>query len=242
MAYTAHQFFRVYKRHHHLVLAFIVLLLPIAGIIIIGKISHLSFDILLTALGLSIIRLVIAYALSLGVALSLAMFLAEHPLGDFLIPVLDILQNLPSFALIPLFVAWFGITDKMTIIFAATSIVWPIFFYVLSSFKTARIDLNEAATIFGATGWKRIRYYLLPLCFPALVTGSIVALSIGWEAIIGIEIIGALQGIGSFLNENSDPASRTTLILGISSLLFIVFTINKLIWVPLMRHAQLYAE
>lgn len=204
-------------------------------------IRNISAEQLYMGLGLSLYRLILAYLLSLVIALAVALSIGQSKIGDLLIPVFDLLQNLPSFALIPLFVAVFGYTNTMVITFAASSILWPILFYVLHALKTARTDFNDAATIFGATGWKRGLYYLLPLSFSSAVIGSIVGFSIGWEAIIGVEIIGLSSGIGVFLN-NSFAASRGLFTFGIFSLLLVVFVLNRLIWMPLLKKSQSYAE
>jgi ABC-type nitrate/sulfonate/bicarbonate transport system permease component len=195
---------------------------------------------LLSSLTLSLSRLILAYLLSLVIATVVAVFVSNSKVGDFLIPVFDLMQNLPSFALIPIFVLWFGYSDWMIIIFAATSILWPILFYMMHALKTVRRDLEDAVKIFGAVGWKKIWFFSLPVAFPSAVTGSIVGFSIGWEAVIGIEIIGLSTGIGPFLNSN--VAGNNNLLLGISALLVVVFLINRLIWMPLLRKSQLYVE
>lgn len=203
--------------------------------------SNISTSQLYMGLGLSLYRLFTAYLLSLAIALIIALSIGQSKIGDFLIPIFDLLQNLPSFALIPLFIAAFGYTNTMVITFAASSILWPILFYVLHALKTSRVDFNDAATIFGAVGWKRGLYYLLPLSFSSAVVGSIVGISIGWEAIIGVEIIGLSNGIGIFLN-NSFVNSRGLFTFGIFSLLLVVFILNRLVWMPLLKKSQSYAE
>ncbi len=206
-----------------------------------NQISATTAAELFFGLGLSLYRLLAAYFISLFIALLLAILIGQNKIGNFLIPIFDLLQNLPSFALIPIFISLFGYTNIMVITFAASSILWPILFYVLHALKTSRTDLNDAATIFGARGLKRDIYYLLPLSFSSAVVGSIVGISIGWEAIIGIEIIGLSNGIGGFLN-NTFINSRGTFTVGILSLLLVVFIINRLIWMPLLKKSQLYAE
>ena len=240
MAHFSHGL-RIYRRRWHILYLFGILILPMVFIVIAGQVSHLSAIVLTTALIESLYRLAIAYGISLLCALVLAIFLGTGRAGNFFIPVFDLLQNLPSFALIPVFVLLFGYSDLMAIIFAATSIVWPILFSLVSALRMARMDLNEAATIFGARGWSRIAHYLLPLSFPALLTGSMVGISIGWEAIIGMEIIGNYRGIGTFLN-NASASNQTVLLLGIIALLLLVFSINKLIWTPLLQKTYLYGE
>lgn len=231
--------FRIYRKRTHLFFAFVVIILPLLFIFLVGRISHISSLALISSLGLSLYRLIIAYFLSLVLAVILASFFGHGRLGNFFVPVFDIFQNLPSFALIPVFIILFGNTNEMAIIFAASSMVWPLLFNMLGAIHNVRVDLTEAAEIFGAIGWRKIWYFYLPLSFPALITGSMVAVSIGWEAIIGIEIISLANGIGTFLNSASD---KLILAFGIIALLLVVYAINKLIWTPLIKKTQIYAE
>lgn len=240
MAHGFHSF-RVFKRGIHVFVVFVILALPLIFIFLAGQISQISASTLLSDMGLSLFRLFLAYTISLVLGAGIAVLVGQSKLGDFFVPVFDVLQNLPSFALIPLFIILFGRTNKMAIIFAASSMLWPILFYVLNSLKTARTEFNEAATVFGATGAKRVFNYLIPLSFPAIITGSIVGISIGWEAVIGIEIISLSNGIGAFLN-NALGASHRTLFFGTIALLLVVFSINRLVWMPLIKKTQLYGE
>ena len=233
--------FHLTKKRKHLNTTGLFLLAILIVIAIIIFYSGDSSELLMESLLLSLFRLVVSYALSLVIATIIAVSISNTKLGDYMIPVFDLLQNLPSFALIPIFVLWFGYTNMMTIIFAATSILWPILFYMLHSLKTVPRDLEDSAKIFGAKGLKKVIYFSLPVAFPAAVTGSIVGFSIGWEAIIGVEIIGLTNGIGPFLNAFSKNSSNN-LILGISALLVVVFLINRLVWMPLLKRSQLYAE
>jgi ABC-type nitrate/sulfonate/bicarbonate transport system permease component len=152
------------------------------------------------------------------------------------------MQNVPSFALIPVFALAFGFTDLMAVIFIASSAVWPILFNILTALRTAKSDENEAATIFGARGWKRIIHYSIPLSFPSIITGSIIAIAIGWEAVIGLEIIGYHDGIGVLLNNASLANNQSLMVGAIGLLLFFVFIINRVIWLPLINRTHMYAE
>ena len=233
---------KIYSKKYHVFTALGVLLLPVLFLVFIGGLSHVHTQDLIAGIGLSLYRLLLAYAISLALGVSIAILIGYSPWATSLVPVFDVLQNVPSFALIPVFAILFGYTNAMAIVFAASSIIWPILFYVLNAIKTARSELNEAATVFGAIGFKRIFHYLIPLSFPAIVTSSIVGISIGWEAIIGVEIIGLNSGVGVFLNHASILGDRTALLAGILGILILVFSINKLIGIPLLKKAQYYAE
>jgi NitT/TauT family transport system permease protein len=210
---------------------------------IFGDFSSVSWVTLGNAVFHTTYRLIFAYGIALVLGISIALLVGWSPFSDVLFPFFDVLQNIPSFALIPFFIFFFGFTDQMVILFAVSSIIWPILFAVLTSIKSAHKDLSDAATIFGARGLRRIPFYLAPLSFPAMLTGSIVGIAIGWEAIIGAEIIENASGFGAFIKTASVSGINQATIAGMLVIVIIVFVINRMIWAPLLAEsAKRYAE
>ena len=210
---------------------------------VFGYFGTVSWTTLGIAVSQTTYRLVLAYGISLVLGVSIALLVGWSPFSDILFPVFDILQNIPSFALIPFFIYFLGMTDKMVILFAVSSIMWPILFAVLTAIKNAHRDLSDAATIFGARGLRRIPFYLAPLSFPAILTGSIVGIAIGWESIIGAEIIVNISGFGSFIKTASVSGINQVAIAGMLVILIIVFVVNRMVWAPLLADsAKRYAE
>lgn len=208
-----------------------------------GYFTNVPWAVLSGAVLQTTYRLLVAYSIALCSGVALALLVGWSPFADDLFPIFDILQNLPSFALIPFFIYFFGLSDSMIILFAVSSIVWPILFAVLSAIKSAHKDLSDAATIFGAKGLRRIPFYLAPLALPAILTGSIVGIAIGWESIIGAEIIVDASGFGSFIKEASATGINQVAIAGMLGILLIVFIINRLVWTPLLAESsKRYAE
>ena len=217
----------------------------IAAVLLIafGYFNSVSWPTLGVAVLRTTYRLILAYGIALILGTSIALLVGWSPFADTLFPFFDILQNIPSFALIPFFIYFFGLTDQMVILFAVSSIIWPILFAILTSIKNAHKDLSDAATIFGARGFRRVLHYLAPLSFPAILTGSIVGIAIGWEAVIGAEIIVDLAGFGSFIETASISGINQTSIAGMLVILIIVFVVNRMVWAPLLSEsAKRYAE
>lgn len=208
-----------------------------------GYFQDVSWPSLLDAVLRTSARLLVAYGIALFLAVVIAFLIGWSSLIDLFFPFFDILQNVPSFALIPLFIYFFGYSDEMVVLFAVSSIVWPILFAILTAIRSAHTDLNDAATIFGARGLRRISSYLAPLSFPAILTGSIVGVAIGWEAVIGAEIITSVTGYGAFIKSADATGLGPTALAGIFSILVIVFVVNRLVWAPLLSEsAKRYAE
>ncbi len=243
MVHSGHHIVRGWHRENYILRITLSALLPTLFLSICVLYFHISLLPLISVLWMSLWRVALAYLISLVLGVSIALMVGNKSgAGEHWIAIFDVAQNIPSFALIPLFVLFLGYSSTMIIVFAVTSIMWPIIFSTLNAVLVAHPSLNEAATLFGAKGWQRIIYYLLPLSYPAILSGSIVGISMGWESVIGAEIIGSLPGIGLFLNSASLQNNTTLLIAGLSGLLLTVFIINRLVWSPLLRRTYAYSE
>jgi ABC-type nitrate/sulfonate/bicarbonate transport system permease component len=204
----------------------------------IGYFYTVSWTVLAEAVLRTTYRLAAAYGIAVVLGVTIALLVGWSPFMDLLFPVFDTLQNIPSFALFPLFIYALGYTDLMIILFAVTSIIWPILFAVLTAIRGAHRDLHDAAIIFGAEGWRYVTYYLAPIAFPAILTGSIVGIAIGWEAVIGSEIIANTGGFGAFIESAGATGLTPSAVAGAVGILIIVFTVNRLVWAPLLSDSS----
>ncbi|MGH7175153.1 MAG: ABC transporter permease [Minisyncoccia bacterium] len=231
------------KRAKHATILLATLLAIAAIFAAAGFFAGVEWQHLALGLWQSAYRLAGGYAIGLLLGAGIALAIGWTPLASALFPFFDLLQNIPSFAVLPIFVLFWGYSDLMIVLFTATGVMWPILFAVLTAIKSAHEDLNDAATIFGATGIRRISAYLAPLSFPAIITGSVVGLAIGWESVIGAEIIGGVGGIGGFINHAGAVGVTPALFAGILGILAVVFAVNRLVWAPLLSDsARHYAE
>ncbi len=152
-----------------------------------------------------------------------------RPLALWLFPIVVISQTIPTFAIAPLLVIWFGygIASKI-----ATTIIM-LFFPVTSAFfdglhqtPAAWIDL---ANTMGAKKWRFFYYIRIPAALPYLASGLRIATVIAPIGAIVGEWVGASQGLGFLmLNANARMeidlmfAALFTLMLFSLSLYFLV--------------------
>ena len=198
---------------------------------------------MLASLLLSFWRIVVAYGISLGLAVVVGLAVTRNAKVEAaLLPILDVLQSFPNFAILPITVTLFGAGSVSVIIILVITMVWPIMFGIIGGAKTLRSDLGEAAAIFGARGWKRIRAFFLPAIFPAVVTGSIVGWGEGWEAVVGVEIIARSSGIGGYINDVTNAGETRLLVLTLIILMYIIFVINNWVWLRLLRRTAQWGE
>ncbi len=231
-------YLKIYNGRWHIVFTLAIVLLPFLFVAFVLPFSIEEKKVFVYDLLFSSFRLIVAYVISVFLAILFALFLSRGKIGDFFLPLFDVMQSFPTFAMLPLVVKYFGAGNITVIIFLVVTIIWPLLFAIISAQKLVKEEWNEAATIFGAKGWRRLLYYSLPLSYPGLITGSIVGLGEGWEAVVGAEIIVGLQqnGLGSFFNSNSDSSS--VVLFGVFALLLCIFVLNKFIWLPLLHKSH----
>lgn len=199
------------------------------------------------ALGYSMLRLLIAYLISIAWILPLALKLASKPrsFGSSIF-TMEILASLPSTALFPIIIL---LTMKMpggleftSIILVMTGMQWYLLFNILGGIKAIPSDLTEAANTYHVKGIQKLRKFIFPAILPTFITGSITAWGGGWNALVLAEYVNfnnqtlSVLGIGSLLNRAAyDIGSVALLTVIIIIMVSVVVTINRFMWRRLYR-------
>lgn len=217
----------------------LLFLVALTTVVNFSKLNALTF---FEGFGVSLARISIAYIIALILSCIIALLITSNEkVENLTLPVFDVLQSFPSFALFPLMVASINSSEIIIISVLIIAIIWPILFTIIGGIKNRREDLEEAATIFGAKGFKRLIYFTYPELSPSIVTGSIVGWGEAWEFIIGAELlVNAKVGIGSYLGQLGNNKENLLLVFGILVLMILLFIINKLIWLPLLDKTTKY--
>ncbi len=218
-----------------------LIILPVIFFLFFAQVAHITILTLFTDIGISLLRMFIAFFISIALAWGLAVLFYRGRRSVVALPVFDVLQSVPTFAALPLAVMYLGTNASTVIFFLVLAMIWPMLFSIISSLKLIRNEYQEAVTIYGLSGWKRIRYFIFPASVPGLITGAIVGLGEAWEAIIATEIIiGIPSGLGPFFQSFSTSPKIT--MFGILGLLFIIFAINKIFLLPLLDRSHSLVE
>ena len=141
---------------------------------------------------------------------------------------------------IPLAILYLGRSNATIIFFLVLTVMWPILFSLISTLKMIKSDWEEAVQVAHLPRWHYFTKFLIPASLPGLMTGSVIGLGEGWEALIATEmIVGEKMGLGDFFQTFSTNPAVTAF--GIFGLLLLIFSINKLVWLPLLEwgHKQL---
>lgn len=229
-----HHRVKIYKSKVHLLATLGFVAAPFLFLLIFSSATKIQSSVLFMDVAVSTVRLSIAYVISVVIAWVSAVLLFRGRLATVGLPLFDVLQSFPTFAALPLATYFWGASSITVIIFLVLTIIWPMFFSIISSLKMIRRDWEETAKIYGVNRYLFLRHFILPITLPGLITGSIVGLGEGWEALVATEIIvGMKTGLGSFFHAFAQNASVT--IFGVLGFLVLIFSINKLMWLPLLE-------
>jgi ABC-type nitrate/sulfonate/bicarbonate transport system permease component len=210
-----------------------VMVVPLIFLALFSHFTRMSFSGLLADALASSVRLFIAYVIAALIAWTAGILFFRGKRAQTALPLFDVLQSFPTFAALPLATYFWGATNFTVIFFLVITVIWPILFSVIGSLKHARRDLEEAATIVGLRGILYLRYYLLPLSLTGLITGSIIGIGEGWEALIATEmIVNVQQGLGNFFSQYGQNVPVT--MFGILGFLLFIFCLDKVIWLRLL--------
>ncbi|SEN42847.1 sulfonate transport system permease protein [Sphingomonas gellani] len=179
-------------------------LATMAGMIASGELGHN----VLVSLGRA--GLGLAVGVLVGGALAILAGLSRR--GEIAIdsPV-QMLRTLPTLALTPLFIVWFGIGETPKIVLIAVATTFPVYLNLYNGIRGVDSRLIEAARAFGLSHAAIVRHVVLPGALPALLVGLRYALSISVLILVVAEQINASSGLGYLIN-NARDFMRTDII------------------------------
>jgi len=201
----------------------------------------------------SLVRILIAYAISLVFALGYGYAAAKSKRAELvLIPLLDILQSIPVLSFLPgvmlAMVALFpsrqlGV-ELGSIVLIFTGQVWNIAFSFYSSLKTIPRDLREAAIIYRFSKWQRFTELDLPFSTIGLVWNSMMSVAGGWFFLMACEMFQLgdkdfrLLGLGSFLQTAASSGNTRAMLWGLTTMVAVIVLMDQLIWRPVIAWAD----
>ncbi len=197
----------------------------------------------------SIVRMSIAYFISLVFAISYGYIAAYNPrVEPWMVAVLDILQSIPVLSFLPPVVLamvalvpghQMGI-EMGVILLIFTGQVWNLAFSFYSSLKSIPREMVEASRIYRYSAWQRFWQLEMPYAAIGLVWTSIVSVAGGWFALIFCETFTMgdrnfqLPGLGSYIQTATYAGNVRALVSGIAAVVLIVVATDQLIWRPLI--------
>jgi NitT/TauT family transport system permease protein len=195
----------------------------------------------------SLVRMIVAYLLSLVFAIGYGYFAAYNKrLEAPMLAVLDILQSIPVLSFLPgVMLAMVSLFPSRqlgvefgSIVLIFTGQVWNMAFSFYASLKALPRELVEASRVYRFSRIQRFLQLELPQGAIGLVWNSMVSVAGGWFFLMACEmfVLGKrdfrLPGLGSFLQSAASAGDTVAITWGIAAMIGVVVLIDQLVWRP----------
>ena len=186
-------------------------------------------------------RVLFGFALAMVVGIPLGIMMARfRPVENFLLPLVSALMPIPSFALVPLFMLWFGIGNLTTIIIVFYAATFPMLFNTWSGVRAVNPIWLRAAGAMGADEHRLFWKVIIPGASPFIITGMRQSFIRAWIAVVGAEMIAASSwGLGWVIFDAKEFLNADIMLSSLIVIGFLGFIFERLVFGSLERSTVL---
>jgi sulfonate transport system permease protein len=193
---------------------------------------------LLDHMSTSLLRVIYGLVFGVILGLGLALITGLSRIGENIFDAnMEVLNAIPNFALVPLLIVWFGISEVPKILLITLAVAVSIYINTFSAIRSVDAGLVEAARSFGAGRTEMIYRVIIPGSLPGFLVGLRLALTASWLALIFAETINAKKGLGRMMTDAREYFQVDVVFvliavyaaLGLSSILVVRFLEGRLL-------------
>jgi ABC-type nitrate/sulfonate/bicarbonate transport system permease component len=155
-----------------------------------------------THLTITLARIAQGYALAVGLAIPVGLVIGWLPVLDRLaLPLITFARSVATLSLLPLAIVWFGVGELSKVLLIAYGCFWVMLTNVIAGVQYIDPALIRAARTLETGPVGIFLRVALPAALPRMFAGMRVALGVGFMVIVGVEMIGTIQGLGALILE-----------------------------------------
>lgn len=189
-----------------------------------------SLSLIAIGLGLAIVTSFLASALAM----------LWEPWADGLQALLAVLHPLPSIAVLPILLLWFGAGAHSIIFLIAFSAFWPLVANIVGGLRSVPRTQVEVGRNLGLSGFSLVNKVMLPAALPAIMSGLRVGWARAWQASVAAEMVfgasGSEGGLGWFLYKQRYFLEVSRVFAGMLIIVSIGLLIENILFAFLERH------
>jgi sulfonate transport system permease protein len=164
----------------------------------------------------SLERTGIGLALGVAAGTMLAVVSGLSRFGESLVDgPIQIKRSIPTLALIPLFVAWFGIGEQMKVVTIALISMIPIYVNTHNGLRGIDGRYAELAETIGIGRAEFVRHVVLPGALPGFLLGARFAVTSALLGLVVVEQFNATSGVGHMMTLAEEYGQTDILVLGL---------------------------
>lgn len=130
-------------------------------------------------------------------------------------PTMQMIRTIPSLAVIPLFILWFGFGETSKMLLIAKAAFFPMYVNAFLGIRSVDAKMFEVAKVLEFSKWKQIKNLIIPSALPNILLGVRLALGAAWLALVAAELMGSSEGIGYLIMDARQFSQTTVVFVGI---------------------------
>jgi NitT/TauT family transport system permease protein len=124
-----------------------------------------------------------------------------RPVADSLKIIIEFLRPIPSVAMIPLSILFFGLGATMRITVISYAVFWPMLINTIYGVRAIDPQALDTARNFGVTGLEALVRVTLPSALSSIMTGFRISATIALIVTITTELVAGNSGIGFYISQ-----------------------------------------
>jgi NitT/TauT family transport system permease protein len=175
------------------------------------------------------------YLAGLILAGVLTAFASASRVGADLLEILTSMFNpLPSIALLPIALIWFGFGDNSVIFVLVHAVLWPVALNTYAGFRAISPTLRMVGQNYGLSTPAYVMQILIPGAFPTILTGLKVGWAFAWRTLIAAELVFGVSsgsgGLGWYIFEHKNQLQIPNVFAGLLTVIIFGLAIENLIF------------
>ena len=175
------------------------------------------------------------YVAGLALAALLTAFASATRVGADLLETLTAMFNpLPSIALLPLALIWFGLGNGSVVFVLIHAVLWPVALNTHAGFRGLSPTLRMVGRNYGLSRIGYIRRILIPGALPSILTGLKIGWAFAWRTLIAAELVFGVSsgsgGLGWYVFENKNQLSIPEVFAGLLTVILFGLLVENLIF------------
>lgn len=164
----------------------------------------------------SLIRAGIGIVIGVLAGTILAVLAGLSRIGEYLLdgPV-QVKRAIPTLALIPLLILWFGIGEEMKILTIALATMIPVYMNTFDGLRSIDSRFAELASTLSVSRSDFLRRVILPGSLPGFLLGLRYGVTAGLLALVVVEQVNTTNGIGYMITLASNYGQTEIVIVGL---------------------------
>jgi NitT/TauT family transport system permease protein len=174
------------------------------------------------------------FAIGVVLAFALTALTGSMRVGRDLLSMLNAMFNpLPSIALLPIALLWFGLGTGSLLFALVHVVLWPLALSVDTGFPGVPATLRMAGRNYGLTGLRHVALILVPAALTAIVARLRVGWAFAWRTLIAAELMFVASaeqgGLGWYIFQNRNERYTDRVFAGLAAVIVIGLLVEHLV-------------